>query len=170
MTTSRYIRIFFINILGILLGGCGFYSFTGASISPEVKSVSIQQFPNIAAIVQPTLSQSFTQTLRDKFSSNTQLKLLSSGGDLNIEGEITSYTNQPVAIQGNQQAALNRLTITVKVRFTNTKDGKQSFESQFSRYRDYNSSLNFSSVESSLIEEINKELVEDIFNKSVVNW
>lgn len=170
MTTNKSIKYYLLPIVVFLLGGCGFYSFTGASISPDVKTISIQQFPNLATIVQPTLSLSFTQALRDKFSSNTQLKLISSGGDLNIEGEITSYTNQPVAIQGNQQAALNRLTITVKVRFINTKDEKQNFESQFSRYKDYNSSLNFASVESSLIEEINKELVEDIFNKAVVNW
>lgn len=170
MITNKYLRLFFFKIFGILLGGCGFYSFTGASISPEVKSISIQQFPNLATIVQPTLSQSFTQALRDKFSTSTQLKLLSSGGDLSIEGEITSYTNQPIAIQGNQQAALNRLTITIRVRFTNTKDEKQNFDSQVSRYKDYNSSLNFASVESSLIEEINTELVDYIFNKAVVNW
>lgn len=165
---KTYIFLFF--LLGIFFGGCGFYSFTGASISPDVKTISIQQFPNLATIVQPTLSQRFTQALRDKFSSNTQLKLQSSDGDLNIEGEIIAYTNQPVAIQGNQQAALNRLTISIKVRFTNIKDEKQNFESQFSRYKDYNSMLNFASVENSLIDEINKEIVEDIFNKAVVNW
>jgi outer membrane lipopolysaccharide assembly protein LptE/RlpB len=154
----------------VFLNGCGFYSFTGASISPDIKSISIQQFPNLAPLVQPTLSQVFTLALRDKFVSQSNLSLVQTNGDLNIEGEITGYSNQPIAIQGNQQAALNRLTITVKVRFFNKKDNKQDFESTFTRYRDYSSQSNLSEVESGLIEEINKDLVEDIFNKSVVNW
>ena len=167
---NRLYKFFILIIIILNIYGCGFYSFTGASISPEIKSISIQQFQNIAPLVQPTLSQTFTLALRDKFTSQTNLSLVKSNGDLNIEGEITGYTNQPVAIQGNQQAALNRLTITVKVRFSNKKDDKQDFETSFSRYRDYSSQNNLSAVESTLIDEINKDLVEDIFNKTVVNW
>ncbi|MFZ4401579.1 MAG: LptE family protein [Bacteroidales bacterium] len=157
-------------IITVLFSGCGIYSFTGASISPDVKSISILQFPNNAPIVQPTLSQTFTLALRDKFASQTNLSVVKTNGDLNIEGEISDYSIQAVAVQANQQAALNRLTITVKVKFTNTKNDKQDFETTFSRYREYNSQLNLSSEESGLIEQINKELVEDIFNKAVVNW
>jgi hypothetical protein len=167
---NRFFKPFLFIITILLLNGCGLYSFTGASISPDIKSISIQQFPNLAPLVQPTLSQVFTLALRDKFSSQTNLSLVQSNGDLNIEGEITGYSNQPIAIQGNQQAALNRLTITVKVRFSNKKNEKQDFETTFSRYRDYSSQSNLSAVEGSLIEEINKDLVEDIFNKAVVNW
>ncbi len=166
----KKIKFFIFSITLLLLNGCGVYSFTGASISPDIKSISIQQFPNLAMLVQPTLSQSFTMALRDKFASQTNLNILLNNGDLNIEGEITGYTNQPVAIQGNQQAALNRLTITVKVRFTNKKNNKQDFESTFTRYRDYSSQSNLSAVENDLIKEINTDLVEDIFNKAVVNW
>lgn len=157
-------------LISTLLSGCGFYSFTGASISPDVKSISILQFPNKASLVQPSLSQNLTLALRDKFATQTNLNVVKNNGDLNIEGEITDYSVQAVAVQSNQQAALNRLIITVKVKFTNTKNDKQDFETSFSRYRDYNSQLNLSSVENSLIEQINKELVEDIFNKAVVNW
>lgn len=166
----KKIKFFIFSITLLLLNGCGVYSFTGASISPDIKSISIQQFPNLAMLVQPTLSQSFTMALRDKFASQTNLNILQNNGDLNIEGEITGYTNQPVAIQGNQQAALNRLTITVKVRFINKKNNKQDFESTFTRYRDYSSQSNLSAVENDLIKEINTDLVEDIFNKAVVNW
>lgn len=166
----KKIKFLLISLTLLLINGCGVYSFTGASISPDIKSISIQQFPNLALLVQPTLSQSFTMALRDKFASQTNLNIVQNNGDLNIEGEITAYTNQPVAIQGNQQAALNRLTITVKVRFTNKKNNKQDFESIFTRYRDYSSQSNLSAVENDLIKEINTDLVEDIFNKAVVNW
>lgn len=166
----KKINLLLISITLLLINGCGVYSFTGASISPDIKSISIQQFPNLALLVQPTLSQTFTMALRDKFASQTNLNIVQNNGDLNIEGEITGYTNQPVAIQGNQQAALNRLTITVKVRFTNKKNNKQDFESTFTRYRDYSSQSNLSAVENDLIKEINTDLVEDIFNKAVVNW
>jgi hypothetical protein len=162
------IVILFISVLP----ACRFvnYSFTGGNVDPSIKTFSIQYFPNNAAIVQPTLSQSFTEALKDKFSSQTKLTSISRGGDLNIEGYITGYTTTPIAITGNETAAMNRLTITVSVTFTNRIDEKQNFEQSFSRYADYLSTLNLSSVEESLIKDINDQLVEDIFNKAVVNW
>jgi len=158
-------------ILLLASAGCKVnYSFTGGSIDPKIKTISIQYFPNNAILVQPSLSQSFTEALKDKFSSQTKLNLIKKGGDLNIEGAITGYYTSPVAIQGNETAALNRLTITVSVKFTNNLDEKQNFEQSFSRYEDYPSSQNLSAVEETLIKDINTALVEDIFNKSVVNW
>ncbi|MFA5782629.1 MAG: LptE family protein [Bacteroidales bacterium] len=146
------------------------YSFTGGSIDPKIKTISIQYFPNNASIIQPTLSQAFTEALRDKFSSQTKLTLVNKGGDLNIDGSITGYLTQPVAIQGDETAALNRLTITVNVKFSNKSDEKQNFEQTFSRFEDFQSSQSLSSVEETLINDINEALVEDIFNKAVVNW
>ena len=147
------------------------YSFTGGNIDyTKIKTISILYFPNNAPIVQSSLSQEFTEALRDKFNNQTKLNLVSKNGDLNLEGSITGYSTQPVAIQGNETAALNRLTITVSVKFTNSHDDKQNFEQTFSRYADFQSSQNLSSVEDGLIKEINNALVEDIFNKSVVNW
>jgi hypothetical protein len=158
-------------LLLAVFSGCKVnYSFTGGSVDPNIKTISILFFPNNASLVQPTLSQSFTEALRDKFSSQTKLSLVSKGGDLNIEGSITGYNVQPVAIQGNETAAMNRLTITVSVKFTNKLNEKQNFEQSFSRYEDYLSSQNLSSVETSLIKDIDEALVEDIFNKAVVNW
>jgi len=158
-------------LLLIATSGCKVnYSFSGGSIDPKIKTISIQYFPNNSILVQPTLSQVFTEALKDKFSSQTKLLLVKKGGDLNIEGAITGYNTQPVAIQGNQTAAMNRLTITVNVKFTNILDEKQNFEQTFSRYEDYLSSQNLSAVEATLIKDIDDMLVEDIFNKTVVNW
>jgi hypothetical protein len=163
--------VFFLFLMTIMVvSGCGVYSFTGASISPEVRTISIDYFPNHASMVQPTLSQRFTEALRDKFTHETNLDLVESGGDLNLEGEITGYGVMPEAIQTNQQAALNRLTITVKVRFSNKYNESQNYESTFSRFQDYDSRRNLADVENDLIDQINQQLVEDIFNKSVVNW
>lgn len=155
----------------LVLSSCKIhYSFSGASVSPDVKTVSIQTFKNNASLAPPTLSQSLTEAVKDIFTSQTNLGIVSSSGDLNFEGEITNYLTSPVAIQSNDQAALNRLTISVSVKFSNAKDEKQNFETSFSRYADYSSSQNLSSVQESLIEEINKQLTQDIFNKAMINW
>ena len=157
--------------LVLLLEGCRVsYSFTGASISPQVKTISIPTFPNNAQPVVATLSRNFTEALQNYFTSQTNLILVEQNGDLNLEGSITGYSVLPVAIQGNETAALNRITITVKVDFTNRVDEKQNFESNFSRYVDYPSSESLVSVQDQLIDQINEQLVQDIFNKAVVNW
>jgi len=155
----------------LLVNSCKMsYSFTGASISPEVKTISIAHFPNEALLVVPTLSRNFTEALQTYFTSQTNLVLVDRNGDLHLEGAIVGYIVQPVAIQGNETAALNRLTISVEVKFTNKFDDTQDFESNFSRYLDYPSDQNLVTVQGPLIQEINEQLVDDIFNKAVVNW
>ncbi len=168
----KKLKLFILPLLILFaFGGCKLnYSFTGGNVDPKIKTVSVIYFPNVASIVQPTLSQSLTEALRDKFSSQTKLTLVSKDGDLNIEGSITGYATTPVAIQGNETAALNRLTITISVKFTNKIDEKMNFEQTFSRYEDYHSNLSLASVELSLIKDIDDQLVDDIFNKAVVNW
>jgi hypothetical protein len=146
------------------------YSFTGASISPSVKTVSIANIQNNASLVVPTLSRTLTEALWDYFTGQTNLVLVDRGGDLSLDGTITQYVVQPVAIQGNETAALNRLTIAVNVKFINKTDPKQNWETTFSRYQDYASSYNLSSVQDLLIKDITDQLVQDIFNKAVVNW
>jgi hypothetical protein len=170
---SNRIKLLMLALLLVMTNSCGIYSFTGASISPAVKTISISYFPNNAQYVQPTLSQKFTDALRDKFASQTNLTLVNSGGDLVIDGAITAYNpTEPSAIQGgaDQTAALYRLTVTVNVRFVNKKDEKQNFESTFSRYEDYDRSQRLADVEEQLLDQINAALVQDIFNKAVVNW
>jgi len=154
----------------IIIPGCGVYSFTGASIPPEAKTISVLYFPNKALMVQPMLSKSVTEALQDKFRSESSLSIVQRNGDLAVEGEITGYDTQPIAIQGNQTAALNRLTVTVNVRFRNRFEEKANFETTFSRYRDYASNLSLSSAEQQYLPSIIEELVQDIYNKCVVNW
>lgn len=157
----------------VLLHGCKVgYSFSGASIAPDVKTVSIKTFQNVAPLAQPTLSQTFTESLKDIFITQTNLSLVEKGGDLQFEGKITGYNVAPVAIQGNQvsTASLNRLTITVQVKFVNTKDEKQNFEQNFSRFADFDASRNLASVENELTKDINSQLSQDIFNRAVTNW
>jgi hypothetical protein len=154
----------------MIAGGCGVYSFTGASISPETKTITIERFPNNALTVEPTLSQKFTDGLRDKFANETSLNITNSGGDLLIEGSIIGYRTSPVAIQGDETAALTRLTIMVEVTFVNTLDDSKSFKSTFSRYVDYASTQDLNAVKDGLIVLINDMLIQDIFDKAVVNW
>lgn len=160
-----------VTIIAMGLWACtASYSFTGASISPEVKTVSIDFFPNQASLAPPSVGQDFTEALKDIFLSQTNLTLVTSGGDLTFEGYISNYTANPVSIQGDETAALTRVTMTVKVIFTDNNDEKNSFESSFSSYEDFETSKSLSTVEEELIKSINEQLVQDIFNKSVTNW
>ena len=175
-----------IALLSTFLTSCsGGYSFTGASIPQGAKTISVATFPNYATNVNPQLSQKLTDELMQLFSSQTPLDVMSNeGGDLHVEGEITGYDTRAAALSSNDEVSMNRLTVTIKVRFTNNIDLNASdwqrlaanidpeanFEQQFSRYRDYAASLDFSAVENSLVNEIVTELCEDIFNKAVVNW
>ena len=161
----------YIIFLVLLLTGCRMsISLTGGTVDPRAKTVAITTFPNNASLVNPTLSQSFTTALKDKIQAQTPLTIVNDNGDYAIEGEITEYSVNPVAIQGNDTPAMNRLTITVRVRFTNKFDEAQNFEQTFSRYADYYSTQNLSSVESGLVAEISDALTDDIFNKAFVNW
>ena len=153
-----------------LLTGCGVYSFTGASIPPEAKTISVQYFSNKAQLVEPTLSAVFTDALRDQFTRQTNLEMVERNGDLALEGEIVGYKTTPVAIQGDQTSALNRLTITVNVRFVNVYEPSKNFEQKFSHYLDYASDADYNAVKADLILGITEMLTTDIFNKAVINW
>ena len=167
---KQLIRVSFIISIILSLAGCGVYSFTGASISPEVKTVSIDFFPAYAPLAPPIAGQLFTEDLKDIFLSQTNLVLVQTDGDLQFEGAITNYTTAPVAIQGNETAALTRVSMTVKVKFTNQKEEGQDFETTFTRFEDFETTTDLSSVEEELLNSINDQLVQDIFNKSVTNW
>jgi hypothetical protein len=170
MTLGSLRFLLFSFFLFSTLSGCGVYSFTGASISPEVKSVSIDFFPSYAALAPANMPQAFTEALRDLFVSRTNLDLLTKNGDIQFEGYISGYQTRPVAIQGNETAAQNRLTIKVSVTYTSTKDEAKSFEKTFSRFADFDATQNLIDVQDGLIEEINEQLILDIFNEAVVNW
>jgi hypothetical protein len=170
--TARRSILYYLSAFIIIssITGCGVYSFTGASIPPEAKTISISYFVNNAQYVEPSLSQSITDALRDRFQSQTSLDFVKDEGDLQLEGSITDYSTRPVAIQGDQTAALNRLSVTVKVKFSNLIDPTKDFEAAFTRFEDYPSSQDLSAVKDQLISQIDDALVDDIFNKAVVNW
>jgi hypothetical protein len=157
--------------LSIAVTGCKVtYSFSGASISPMVKTISIKYFQNRASLVQPGLSQNLTDALIDKCKAQTSLRLINGIGDVNFEGEISDYNTKPLTVAADARAAMNRFTISVKVKFTNSVDPDLSFEQTFSRYEDYDSKLDLSNVEKDLSEKIIGLLIEDIFNQAFVNW
>lgn len=166
----KKVNTLLILIAALVLTGCGIYSFTGASIPAEAKTVSVQHFPNNANLVNPMLSDIITNNLRDRFMNQTSLDEVPDNGDLAIEGEIVDYKTSPTAITGDQVAALNRLTITVNVRFYNRFDESKNFEQKFTQYDDYPSNEDLNVVQEALVTTICDKLCEDIFNKAVVNW
>lgn len=170
----RIFRLFHkLSLLIVMLVLCacaGGYSFTGASINPDNKTFKVENFVNRASIVQPILSSELTYALINKIRSGTNLKEVDYEADCLFTGTITGYSVTPTAITSTDQASKNRLTITIKVKYTNRTDKKANFEQTFSRYKEYDASLALSSVEQSLIQEINEELVDDIFTKAFVNW
>lgn len=154
-----------------LFSGCTVkYSFSGASISPLVKTLSIQYFQNRASLVQPGLSQYITDALIDKCRAQTSLSLINGVGDVNFEGEISDYNTRPLTTAADARAATNRFTISVRVKFTNAVEPELSYEKTFSRYEDYDTNRDFDSVEKDLSDKIVNLLIEDIFNEAFVNW
>jgi hypothetical protein len=155
--------------LTLFFYGCKIYSCTGAS-TVGLHTVSIQYFQNRAPVVQPGLSQVLTDALIDKCKAQTSLKYVTTTGDASFEGEISDYNSRPLTVAADAQAATNRFSISVKVKFTNSVNPDNSFEQTFTRYKDYNSNQDLSSVEKGLSDEIVDMLVEDIFNQAFVNW
>jgi hypothetical protein len=146
------------------------YSFTGANISPNVKTYSVYYFPNRAQLVNPTLSQTFTEALKEKLQRQTSLNELAENGDLEFEGQITQYDVRPMSIQSEDRAALNRLTIGINVKYTNNQNPEQSMEKTFSAFEDFDSSQSLADVEDGLVPEIIEKINEDIFNATIANW
>jgi hypothetical protein len=167
---NKYFTFLFTAGMLLLHSGCGFYSHTGASVTPDAKTFSVQYFPNLSSIVAPTLSQVITEKLKRKFINETQLKLAQTEGDLQFSGKIIDYKTAPVGVQGNQINAVNRLTITAEVTFINTKDEKKNFTQTFSNFKEFAADQNFSTVETQLIDDISDMMVTDIFNKAFINW
>ncbi len=163
-------RFLLLTVLLLADVGCGIYSFTGASIDPNVKTFTVHPFVNQAPIVVATLANSMTEALRFKFVTSTNLKQVDNSGDLEFQAVITGYQVSPVAPQANEVAAVNRLSITVSVDYVNHQNEKQSWNSTFTRYADYDSNKDLSVVQDQLIKDINEQLVDDVFNKAVVNW
>ncbi len=162
--------------MAMTLVGCGYkisYSFSGASIPPSAKSYSVAYFPNNATMVAPILSSSMTDELKSVFSRKTKLTEVSEGGDFAFEGYISNYTSTTAAVSSGtttDYGSLNRLTITIYVKFTNALEEKYSFAKTFTAFEDYDSSKLLTEVESELIATIVEQLADDIFQASASNW
>ena len=147
------------------------YSFSGTSIQADVRTITLETFEYKALKVNPTLSNNLSEAVRTRFRQMTRLEQVEMDGDLEISGEITGYDVRAQAVTANEVAAQNRLTVTVKVNFTNRKYPEDNFENKsFSAYADYESTNSLDAVEQTLCEEIIDKLVEDIFNATVAQW
>jgi Lipopolysaccharide-assembly len=161
--------------MSLFMTGCGIYSFNGTNIDPAVRTISVATIQNNAPQGPSFLTQRFTEDLKDYFQRNTNLKLVPRDGDLQFEGNIVAYDFAPAAIQkvnGIDQAGSNRLTIQVKIRFTNTKDDKQSFEQVFQNFDDFAGTQNIATInnDQTAVRRTTDKIITDIFNKSVANW
>ncbi len=160
----------FASLILLISVGCGAYSFTGGSTG-NAKTIQVNFFPNQAPLVEPSLSQRFTQDLQDLFTRQTNLTLVNAGGDLRFEGEIVGYRISPITATANQTAAQNRLTVSVNVRFTNVLKEEDDFEQQFSFYHDYDAGEQLAgSILEAAYAEILPRITQDIFNASVAKW
>ena len=150
---------------------CGKITFnmSGASVG-NAKTCQVGFFENRAEIVYAPLSTLMTDALKDKIQASTSLKLVNGNADVAFEGEITGYAVTSGQITAQNIAAKDRLTVTVKVKFTNELDPDKSFDKSFSRFQEYTGGTSLSSVESSLVDDILKEIMEDIFNEAFSSW
>ncbi|MEN8927911.1 MAG: LptE family protein [Flavobacteriales bacterium] len=165
-------NIISLALLALLMSSCRISISTtgGGNLNENIKTISIEQFSNQATLGPSTIGLTFTEKLRDLFQSQTKLELIGTNGDLSYEGTISDYNIQPIAIQGDQTASQNRLTIAVKVSFVNQIEVKDNFEKTFTRFADYASTSDINAAQDELIEEIFDQLTQDIFDKTLGDW
>ena len=166
----KNLLILFVISLTVLPSCTIRYSPVAAEIPANAETFSVGTFPTRAPLAGPNVSIAFVETLKDIMLQQTRLDLVKKKGDLTFEGAIVGYDVQPVAIQGNETSATNRLTITVAVRYTNSLDREKDFELNFSRFADYSSTQNLQDVQGILIADINDQITQDIFDRSLGNW
>ena len=166
----RRIAVLIAFMFSLCLAGCGIYSFSGTSIAPDVKSISVYTIENRAMKVNPSLSNTLTNALQDKYRRLTNLEMLPEEGDLEVSGIITNYDVTPTAVTSDEVASQNRLTITVRITYKNNRHEEENFEKSFAAFQDYDSNNSLDAVDNGLCEDIVEILVEDIFNATVANW
>ena len=164
--------IWFCLLLGLVLTACSISSkFNGASIDyTKVKTITIKDFPNQAPLVYPQLSQEFTEALKDIYIRQTRLQLVNDNGDLELEGEITGYQLTPMAVKEDAWSSQTKLTITVRVRYSNRTNPDEDFEQTFSAYQEFDAARMLQDVEPEYVPLIIEEIVDQIYNATVANW
>jgi len=163
-------RLLVLVLLSFGLSGCGIYSFTGTSIQADVKTITIPFVEYKALQVNPSLSNLLTEALQDKFRKLTRLEQVDMDGDLELVCEVTGYDVKATSVTASEQAAQNRLTVSVKVQFTNKKYPEDDVDKSFSAYEDFDATQTLDAVEAGLCDTIVEKLVEDIFNATVAQW
>lgn len=163
-------RLLPVLVLLFTMTSCGIYSFSGTSIQPDVNSITINYIEYRALRVNPSFSNEFTEAIRNQFRRMTRLEQVDQDGDMELSGEVTGYEVTPAAVTADEVAARNKLTVTVKIQFSDKKHPEEDFDKSFSAYSEYDSNNTLDAVESSLCAEIIEKLVEDIFNAAVAQW
>ena len=156
----------------LFLSGCSVsYKFNGANINYQTThSISIADFPNNAAMVNPALSNNLSETIRDLYARQTRLQILRKGGDLELEGSIVGYDLSQGAISVDGYASENKLTIRVQVHFTNNVYPEESFDKTYSAYQTFDAAKMLSDVQDELCATIIQEIAENIYNDTVAKW
>lgn len=159
-------------VLLLVLQACSVsYKFNGASINYQTtKSISIADFPNNAALVYPQLSNMLSETIRDQYVRQTRLQVLTKGGNLELEGEIVGYDLTPMAISADSYASETKLTLTVKVSFTNNVAPEESFERTYSAFQVFDATKLLTDVQEELCNTMVAEIAENIYNDTVARW
>lgn len=171
MMTRTHLLILLLGLTQLFSSCVIRYRFNGASIDyTKVKSISIAEFPNNAPMVNPTLSSDLTEGIRDIFRRQTRLEVSQKNGDMELEGEITNYYITPMAISADSYSAQTKLTMNVKVRFTNNTAPEESFEKTYSAFQIFDSSSMLNDVQDELCATMIKEIAESIFNDTVARW
>lgn len=160
------------SVIAVIVVSCTIsYKFNGSSIDyTKTKSISIADFPNTAELVFPPLSQEFSEALRDSYTKQTRLQLLKKGGDLHLEGEIVGYQLTPLAISADSYASQTKLTLTIKVRFSNNKNPEEDFEKSYSTFQTFDSNKLLTDVQDQLMKQMIADIVDNIYNDTVAKW
>ena len=155
--------------LALIITACSVsYKFNGASIDySKTKTIQIVDFPIRSSYVWGPM---FNNQLKDEFASHTKLIQVKRNGDLKIEGEITRYEQRNKSVTAEGSSSMVELSMTVNVRYTNNKDHEQDFEQQFTAQQSFDSKLQLNSVQEGLVQEMVKDIVQQIFNATVANW
>jgi hypothetical protein len=166
----RYLIIAFSITISLLVNSCGVYNFTGAK-PVDAKTFQVNYFQNNAPLVEPGIERIFTLELQDIIQSQTNLNLVSQGGELLYEGEIVDYRVTPMTATADQRAAQNRLTITIMVRFSNRNKEEDNFEKRFSFFYDFDANQQLvGSQLTTALDVIFERITQDVFNESLAKW
>lgn len=164
-------HVILVLALSLALSSCKIYSFTGANVNPDIKTLSVAYIYNKSGNGPASASDIFTNLLKDKMVTNTNLQMINANGDVQFSGEISTYNYTIQAPSGNTTSDLRRITMSVTITFFNRIEEDEGFEQQkFTRFADYPVSEDLTAIEETIINEISTQLVDDIFNKAFVKW